>query len=154
MIYTTLTHEDAYKVIELGKRLHQESRFSNTKYAPEVIWRVLEETVQNPTKYFIVYSKNSSGDIDGFFLGTMGLEFFTGNLVAKDLGMYVVPELRGTRLFFRLLNAFESWAKDNQAAKIVLYHSTGIEPEKAMKMFPKLGYSHFGYMFDKELEYV
>jgi GNAT superfamily N-acetyltransferase len=151
MIYTKLDDASAYEVLLLGETLHAESRYAKTLYNKESIWKLLDLTVRMPEKFFCAYSKDSKGVLNGFFLGTINTEYFTNNPVACDLGMYVVKELRGSPIFYRMLKAFEQWAKDNSASKIILYHSTGINPEQSKEMFPKLGYTHYGHIFDKEL---
>jgi len=151
MIYTKLDNLSARQVLALGKVLHAESRYATTEYNEESIWKLLDLTLMMPHKFFCAYSKDSSGILNGFFLGTINTEFFTDKPVACDLGMYVIKERRGSPIFYRMLKAFEQWAKDNSASKIVLYHSTGINPEQSKEMFPKLGYTHYGHIFDKEL---
>lgn len=150
MIYKELTREDALKILDLGKEIHAETRFSHTEYSREAFWKLLNATRTLPDKYFCTYSKNSEGEVTAFFLGIITEEYFSGKLMANDLGMFVKKEHRGSSQFVRLLKEFENWAKNNNAYKITLYHSTGIDPEKSLKMFPKLGYEHFGYIFDKE----
>lgn len=149
-IHTQLNREDALELIELGKRLHEESRYNSTDYSVETIWKLLSATLDHPTKFHISYCKKDN-KIVSFFLGTMNTEFFTGKQNAVDMGMYVVPELRGSRCFIQMLKSFENWAKKNNATKIVLYHSTGIDPETSKTLFPRLGYEHYGYIFDKGL---
>lgn len=151
MIYTKLTREDALELLELGKYLHGESRYKDTKYNVQTIWNLLNMISQYPERYQISYYKNKENKIIGFFIGQVTLEYFTGNIIASDLGMYVLPEYRGSRIFLRLLQSFEDWAKSTGAKKIILYHSTGINPEKSKNLFPKLGYENYGYIFDKEL---
>jgi len=148
--FTKLTREDAYELLELGKALHSESRYNDTPYNEQSIWSLLDLTLTQPERFHITYCRHE-GKIVAFFLGTMNTEYFTGRKIAVDMGMYVMPALRGGTHFYRMLKSFEDWAKTNNANKIVLYHSTGIDPEKSKTLFPRLGYEHYGYIFDKEL---
>ena len=150
-IHTKLTREDAFELLELGKLLHKESRYSNTEFNAESIWKLLDLTVVQPERFHITYCKKE-GQIIAFFLGTINVEYFTGKKTAVDMGMYVMPNERGGTQFYKMLKSFESWAKTNGANKIVLYHSTGIDPEKSKTLFPRLGYEHYGYIFDKEIK--
>jgi GNAT superfamily N-acetyltransferase len=150
MIHTTINREDALKILDLGKEIHAETRFSHTEYSKEAFWKLLNLCSLYPTRYKCIYSKNDLGEITAFFLGLITEEYFSGKLIAYDLGMFVKKEFRGSSQFIRMLKEFELWAKENGAYKAVLYHSTGIDPDKALTMFPKLGYEHYGYIFDKE----
>jgi GNAT superfamily N-acetyltransferase len=152
MIYTKVDREDALQLIELGEELHKESRFATTGvYNKEMIWSLLGATLTRPEQLHISYAKDSNGKVIGFLLGAITIEYFTGNKVANDLGIFVHKEHRGSRVFLRLLKSFEDWAKSVKASKIILYHSTGIEPEKSKTLFEKTGYTSYGYLFDKEL---
>lgn len=84
------------------------------------------------------------------FFGQLSPEYFSGKTIASDLGMFVRKDHRGSPTFFRMYSEFETWAKQHGAYKIVLYHSTGIEPEKTEKVFSKLGLTKYGSIFDKE----
>lgn len=150
-IHTQLTREDAFELLELGKLLHKESRYNNTPYNAESIWNLLDLTLTQPDRFHITYCKKDNV-IVAFFLGTVNTEYFTGRKIAVDMGMYVTPSLRGGSQFYKMLKSFESWAEINGANKIVLYHSTGIDPEKSKTLFPRLGYEHYGYIFDKEIK--
>ncbi|MDE3022485.1 MAG: GNAT family N-acetyltransferase [Pseudomonadota bacterium] len=151
MIYTKLDVEAAREVLALGKVLHAESRYASTPYNEESIWKLLDLSLVMPHKFFCAYSRDKDGALNGFFLGQIATEYFTNRPIANDLGMYVSPERRGSPIFFKMLKAFEQWAKDNKAVKSVLYHSTGINTEQSKEMFPRLGYTHYGHIFDKEL---
>lgn len=151
MIYTKLDRESAKELLVLGKDLHAESRYSSLPYNEESIWKLLDLTLVMPNKFLCAYSRDQEGKINGFFLGQITTEYFTNLKVANDLGMYVSPKHRGSSIFYRMLKTFEQWSKDNQASKIILYHSTGINPEQSKEMFPKMGYTHYGHIFDKEL---
>lgn len=150
MIYHDLTQEDAVAIVEFGVCLHNETRYKTTEYSKEGVFRLLSLIKQYPDKFFIAYTKNSNEDITGVFMGQLSFEYFSGKTTASDLGMFVHPNYRGSRVFYRMLKSFEQWAKDHGASRVLLYHSTGIEPEKTKKLFTKLEYNEFGSIFDKE----
>lgn len=149
-LFTQLNREDALQALELGRSLHKESRYASSEYNAATVWELLQKTVAHPERFHITYCKKGE-TIIGFFLGAINVEYFTGKKIAVDMGMYVSPEHRGSRCFLKMLKSFETWAKQSNANKIILYHSTGIDPETSKTLFPKLGYEHFGYIFDKEI---
>lgn len=151
MIISDITREDALKILELGFQMHQESRYKSRPYNREMIWAYLNATKTLPQDYFIVYNKEKDDSINAFFLMKKNVQHFSGEAVACDMGIYVSPEKRGSSIFFKMLRAVESWAKTSECTRIVLYSSAGINSEQTKHLFPKLGYTHFGYIFDKEI---
>jgi len=147
MIKTVLTREDAQEIMKLGRRLHQESRFKDQEFDALRCWLVLEQTLQQPDKYFIAFDS----EYRGFILMAMTEEFFSGSKWAGDRCLYIAPEHRGGSLVVRLLNAAQDWAKANGAKEMVIIHNTGIDMEKAPKLFNKLGFDMKGYICAKEI---
>jgi len=147
MIKIQLTRDDAFKILELGKQLHQESRFSSEPFSADKCWGVLDGTLRYPDKFFIAYDDQ----FHGFILMHMGTEFFNDVKRASDLSVYIQPEFRGTSLFVKLIKSAEKWAKENGAVDLTINHNTGIDIEKATSSFVKLGYSEKGRIFSKEL---
>lgn len=150
MIKTELTREDAIHILELGKALHQESRFKDSPFSVEACWSVLEQTLVNPEKFFVAFDDQ----YHGFILMHMGVEFFNGLKCAHDLSLYVLPEYRGSGLAGKLIHAAEEWAMANQATSITINHNTLINPEKAQYFFNKLGFTMTGFIFEKSLTHV
>jgi GNAT superfamily N-acetyltransferase len=147
MIKTQLTREDALRIMELGRALHAESRFKDEPFDDEKCWAVLDSTVRHPDKRFIAYDS----EFRGFIIMSMNEEFFNHVKWAADLSLYVAPEFRGSSLVIRLLDSAEKWAKENGARDITIFHNTGIDTDKAPKLFNKLGFHMKGYIFAKEL---
>jgi GNAT superfamily N-acetyltransferase len=150
MIYHELTEDIAYKIVAFGKRAHAETRYGPQGLNPQSLLNFLELVATYPLKFYIGYTKDKD-QITGIFFGQLSTEYFSGGTIANDLGMFVAPEYRGSSIFVRLLKDFETWAKEMGVKKIILYHSTGIEPEKTSKLFTKLDYTMFGTIFDKEI---
>lgn len=147
MIKTTLTREDALQILELGKMIHQESRFRDEPYSEDKCWRALNGTLEFPDSVFIAYDDQ----FNGFILIRMGTEFFNEIKRASDMALYVKPEHRGSSLFVKLIFAAEKWAKENGAVDLTINHNTGIDVDKAAGSFIKLGFTEHGRIFSKEL---
>lgn len=144
-----LTAEEAPAALQLVMQLIDESRFREFGIDVEAVWKFFEMAVNEPQRCCFLYSKDEEGKMTGFFSGFMQKQFFNGRMIAQDMGIYILPELRGTRLFLKLLKEFETWAKDSKADAINLSHNTGIESDTMKDVFPRLGYKHFGYSFEK-----
>jgi GNAT superfamily N-acetyltransferase len=147
MIKTQLQREDALQIIELGRRLHKESRFKEQPFNYDRCWNVLERTVLQPERDFIAFDS----EYRGFILMTMTEEFFSGTKWAGDRSLYIAPEHRGGSLVVRLIDAAQDWAKQNGAEEMTIFHNTGINTEQAPKLFGKLGFDMKGYIFVKEI---
>lgn len=146
-----LTLEDAYKIVEFGQKAHAETRYKTQEFNPKSALQFLGLFKQFPNKYYIQYHKNNNDEVIAVFFGQVSIEYFSGKVIATDLGMFVHPNYRGSPMFVKMLLSFERWAKERGANKVILYHSTGIEPEKTKRLFSKLEYVEFGSIFDKEI---
>jgi GNAT superfamily N-acetyltransferase len=146
MIKTQLSRNDALEILELGRQLHQESQFKDSPYDDRRCWGVLEATLRFPEKFFIAYDDG----YNGFILMQIQEHYWSGHKWAVDFGLYVVPEKRGTPLAYRLVQAAERWAKANDAKEMTIYHNTGIDTDKAVQFFNKVGYRTAGHILTKE----
>lgn len=150
MIKTQLNREDALRILELGKQLHDESHFRSEPYDSERCWNLLDATVRFPDKRFIAYD----AEFRGFILMGINEHYFSGVKRSEDFALWIAPEHRGGLLAPRLIKQAEQWSKDNGAVSMTIYHNTGINTEKAPALFNKLGYDTAGYIFTKELNDV
>lgn len=74
------------------------------------------------------------------------------SIIAYDTILYVVPEKRKnwSAVGFKLMLAWEAWAKEQGAAEVQISIASGIHEEESIKFFEKLGYSSIGTQFRKE----
>lgn len=151
MIYHSLDNAVASKLLIFGEKVYQETRFNAKPFNRESILEFLILVSNYPNKFFVAYTLDKDEEITSLFLGQISTEYFTGDKIASDLGMFVRKDKRGTSLFYKLVSSFEKWAKAKEATKIILYHSTGIEPEKTKGLYARLGYIEYGSIFDKEI---
>jgi GNAT superfamily N-acetyltransferase len=93
-----------------------------------------------------------SEEIVGFICGVLHQQFFTQQKFASDMALYVEPKYRGGSVAFRLVKAFENWAKENGASHIWLGQSVGQNIDDTAKFYLRLGYSMAGVNTVKHLE--
>lgn len=148
MIKTVLDRESGLKILELGKRFHEESRFKDgEEFNPERVWNVLQKISTYPSHYFIAYDDQYRG-----LIAMIRTEnYWSGETLAQDLAFYVEPESRGSTLAVRLEKAAREWASQIGATEMVIYHNTGIKTNKAPALFEKLGYTQRGFIFSREI---
>jgi hypothetical protein len=150
-IHSSLTREDALELLKIANQMHKTSpNYSDRPFDAQRIWTLFDTSVKHPSKVCVVYAKEGD-EIIGGILGHMTPQYFSGDMVASDLGMFLKPEHRGGTAFVRLFKAFERWAVEHKATSIIVGHTTGNNTEKSKSMFTKLGYLFLGYIFQKEL---
>lgn len=73
--------------------------------------------------------------------------------LAVDTILYVVPESRSTSVGYRLMKEWEEWATNQGAVEVQISIASGIHEEKSITFFNKLGYSHTGTQYRKEIKH-
>lgn len=76
---------------------------------------------------------------------------FNRETTVDDLGLYVIPEKRGSTAALRLVRAMEAWATKTGSRTIRLGITTGVEAERSAKFLARLGYEQTGLMLTKRL---
>lgn len=132
--------------IRLAKGFLAEGMFSECSFNQEKFAAVIE----HPSVFYAFY-KNSDGERYGFFIGTISDQFFGDDLIAMDMGVYIDPEYRGGIGAVRLVQAFESWAKENGAKEVYLSQSSGTDIERTASFYERLGYSKAGFVTKKRI---
>lgn len=151
MIITKLDPDDLPKLKELAHRFYQETYHSERyELVENKLLRVLTAASTNPSKFFLAYAKNEVGEVEGIIAGIIVEHLFSDAKLAQDMGLYVVPEKRGSSLGPRLIQVFEQWSKEQNTDYTVIYHDTGINTDKVIPFFKKLGYLLRGHILVKE----
>ena len=132
--------------IQLGRKMHQESRFRDMPFSEAKIASLL----QNPN-CFTSFAK--AGDVYiGFIWGLVQDIWFSDCKTGFDLGLYLLPEYRGKSMApVRLVRAFEDFCKSKGCFEITFSSSASIDEEKAFRLYEKLGYSKCGFITYKSL---
>ena len=147
MIKTKLDPVDLPQILELGRQFHQESHFGDTQYDEVKVRMLLEKSLELPHKLFLAYDDQ----FQGVTLLQMGTQFFNNDLWAGDQAFYVTPNSRGSGLANELLQAGQTWAKQEGAAEFVIFHNAGINTDTARKYYESKGFSLSGLILRKSL---
>lgn len=148
-----LTAEDKDQLMAIAKTFHQESCYNDELFDEDKFKALLNVCLVSPDRMSVFYHK-VDGIIVGGILGYIAERYFSKETTAGDLGMFILPEYRGSRVFLRLLKEFEEWAISRKVSKIIIGHTTKINMEKAPNFYKKLGYDLQGFIFCKENIYV
>lgn len=131
--------------LELGNKMHFESRFKEFVFDENKILRLLE----NPNIFCRIAFIDDKPI--GFFLGVIQQMWFSNQKAGYDLGLYIEPEHRGGMTAIRLIKEFEKFCKENNCLDINLGSSADIATNSAKRLFTKLGYKECGFLSHKEI---
>lgn len=90
-------------------------------------------------------------DHTGFICGALEPAVWFQAVYAVQNLLWVHPDYRGTRRAWRLVTAFEEWARERGATRIINGVSSGLMEERTSGFYAKLGYLPMGPTFYKEL---
>ena len=143
MNYTQFSSDRLLNILQLGKRMHEESSYASLPFdAEKAAGAIMQLVVDNDSGFGVIaYDEDTPV---GLIAGGIGSRWFSPSLYAYDHVWYVVPEYRGSRTAIRMLKMFESWAKDQGAEELWMGVTTNIDPERTGSLFTRLGYEHVG----------
>lgn len=98
---------------------------------------------------FLLSVAISEGQIIGLFVGFISKTFFGHDTISEDVLVYVLPEHRRTSAAIQLVKSYEQWAKSNGVKKIRAGTTAGINTEKVVAFYERLGYSGIGKVLEK-----
>jgi GNAT superfamily N-acetyltransferase len=140
------TINDTDDLFLLLKALHAESVFHSIPVDENRLKAFVTFCIHHPSHVCIVY-ENIAAKIDGILLGYVQPYFFSSELGAWDLALYVRPECRGSLIAFRLWREFKAWATDRRARVLWLGTSAGIAPNRTRKFYTGLGMLEVGSLY-------
>lgn len=137
------TQADVPMLLELGKAMHEESRFRDFKFNHEKVTRFLSAAVIVPELIVLV-----DGDPVHAMLIAYVQQFWWGDdLESGDLILYVTPGMRGKSSAIRLVNEYKRIAKRMGVADPRISTGTGVDTERTGKLFERLGFEGTGLMY-------
>ena len=139
--------DDIVALVELGREMHAEApSFNQMDYDSS---KLLQLGVMLSEQGGMFLAEKDDKEIIGMFLGVIVPHFFGQDLMANDLCFFIKKDYRGGTVAPRLVKAFEQWAWANGTKVLRFGVSTGVEAERTLKLYEKLGYTQTGYLIDK-----
>lgn len=132
---------DRDEILSLARTMHAESWYSSLDYNEAVVAELFEQTLTADHLLALVL-ETSSGELGGFFLAAITSHFFGRDTYACDLCAYVAPSHRGGPGFIRMIAAYEAWCRIKRVKEIHIGFSSGIRPEKTLRLYEKLGFQN------------
>jgi len=148
------THDDLDQMVAMCEALHAESpEYRGQPFLQEKTRRSLAMAIGpllgRSVNHTVVAEQD--GVIVGMLAGYVTESFFCDVLFASDYVFYVSPAARGRMTAARLVRAFEAWARERGAAKVVPSISSGLEMDRTYRFYIALGYKPAGMMLSKEI---
>ena len=150
MIIRPATEADVPRIYELSEGIFNESVYARTcVYSPEKVAHLVTQVMlPNPDRWFLYLAEND-GTIIGMYAGFLTEYYFSQDLMACDLALFVDPTKRGGLAAVKLVQAFEEWAFAHGAKEVCPATSTMVAPERTASLYKLLGYDIVGNMFKK-----
>jgi len=117
-------------------------RFSRLGYSPDRCRELLAGLSGSPQGLVLVAEQD--GVIVGALLGLASRHFFSDDITASELAVYVAPDARGGSAAGKLIRQFEGWAAEQGAVDIVLGISTEVHADRTAQLYERLGYTPSG----------
>lgn len=132
---------DVVNIMGLCKALYEEAITHNRLYELDdtCLLDMCNEFVSAKDKVIFVDVKN--GEMTGVMFGQLTTPWVSNDLIAVDVILYVKPSYRGRAVSLNLIKNYEAWAKANGAKAIQLSVSSGVDQEKTLTIYSKLGYT-------------
>lgn len=83
--------------------------------------------------------------------GGLQEEWQSDSLMAFDYCLFVRAINRGSRTAYLLIKAFIEWAKEQGATWIQCGTATGIDTDKTIRFYEKMGFTHTGSFLEMEV---
>lgn len=150
MLVRTATLQDLDTLVDFGKRLTKESpRFEQQGFSEDLAGSFFAELIEKLNSIFLVCDEYANPV--GTLIGAISIDWRTGHKLAFEQGVYVLPEYRGTGAATDLIKTFKEWAEINEADRIQIGTITGIQANRTVKFYEKLGFELVGYVLEKEI---
>lgn len=140
------TRDDLDMLLMLAQSMHEESpRFSRLRFSQRKMLNLFTVLIESDNGLMIV--AEMEGEIVGGFAGIVNEPFFSEDVVANDIGLFLIPYARGSTLAARLVKHYLAWAK-TKTEQIQLGISTGVHMEKTADLYAALGLVEYSRGFE------
>lgn len=141
------TIDDLPAMLELGARMHLESRFRDLPYDLAKVADVLSSLIDGAG---LVLVAEMHGRVVGGIVGMVVEHWFSRVKVAQDFALFIEPEHRGSMLAVRLLARYEAWAREQGAHAVEMGINTGVHVEQTARLLELRGFSQAAVLMAKE----
>lgn len=137
------TEQDLDAIVELGLEMHAESSYRYLQFDQEKVRSFMAGMMGQ--QYVRVYEKD--GQLLGGMAGMVVQPWFSTDLYAVDVAVFVSQEHRGSMAAVRLIKDFVVWAKECGAKQIRPGVTTGDVGSAGSRLYEALGFEPVGTTF-------
>lgn len=150
MTIRAATADDLDTLVEMGQRMHAESRFARLVFDGEKVRRTLAMLIDSPDGFLWVCERN--GWIVGGLAAMAAERWFSQSRCCCDLGLFVDANERGGMAAAVLVRRYVEWALDLgiAPADIELGVNTGVKTEETGLLLQRLGARPRGFLYTWE----
>lgn len=140
------TYEDIPQMIELGRTVYGESRFSHLEYNADKLRNGLQHLIYLHTEgsHLCLLAENTAGQIIGGFVGGLEEYFFTSDKSANSILIWVDPQYRGSSAALKFIDVFKQWAIKKGAKELNIVVSSGVRIGSTDRFVRRLGFTQTG----------
>lgn len=132
---------DIPALVELGRAMHAESpTHSRLSFNPAKVAQLLASMISKPLTALVLVSETNDV-IEGAALAHIEEHWFSNDLVAQEMAVYVVPEKRGTLRAARLVVGIDAWARAMGARMLQAGCTTGVAVNRTIELYEHLGFA-------------
>lgn len=148
------TFDDIQQMMELGRMVYSESRFSHLEYNVDKIRNGLQHLIHlhNMGSHLCLLAENTQGQIIGGFVGGLEEYFFTSDKSANSILIWVDPQYRGSSAALKFIDVFKQWAIKKGAKEINIVVSSGVRIGSTDRFVRRLGFTQTGGNYAMVLE--
>ena len=141
------TPDDIPRMVELGRAMHGESpTFSRLRFDADKLAATIAHTIASASGF--AYVAEQGGQVVGGMLGMITPHYFSHDLVACDLALFMAPEHRGGMAAVRLLDTYVKWSAHNGAVLTQLGVMAGVNVDKTEALLHRLGWHRSGLVME------
>lgn len=141
------TTDDIPRMVELGRAMHAESpAFGAMRFDADKLAGVIAAAMGSPVGFAMVAERD--GEVIGGMVAMAAPHYFSPDLVACDLALFIQAEHRGGMAAVRLLAAYREWGIGIGAAKVQLGVMAGIEAWMVEALCERLGARRVGVVME------
>lgn len=143
---------DVPDLVFLGKIAYNFHYKSFMKWDSNKMMTVVKNAIESDDFIAYVLEKNNSNgkEVVGLFFGMVSEALFAEELQATEIVWYVQEEHRKTRLSWKMVEMFQTWAK-KKGASYVMLTSVDRDLEKTKRFYSNRGFTLKELSFTKEL---
>ena len=139
------TLQDVPALLAFGELMLEEA----TNLPSQFNHKTGEQHIKRCIEYGSAWVADGHDGVVGVFLGGIADEWFSGQKVAFDYALYVLPEYRSSTVGKALVQAFVDWAKGNAVDRIIVGTTTGVQIDKTVNMYQSMGFKNLGQLLGR-----